>query len=149
MGPGYIRLVPTFEPTDRGNRRLREERQKAGLSLARLAEVSGISRTYLLKLEKDEASNPSLEVLRRLADALDITVADLLETPPMQFDLDDVDLPQSLRAYADETRLAPKELRMLASIRWRKGEEPKTSERWRFILDSLRASRQLDEDVVE
>lgn len=141
--------MPTFEPTDQGNRRLREERQRAGLSLARLAEISGVSRTYLLKLETDEASNPSLEVLRRLADALDITVADLLGTPRMEFDLGDVELPQSLRAFADETGLAPKELRMLASIRWRKGEEPKTSDRWRFILDSLRASRQLDEDAVE
>lgn len=141
--------MPTFEPTDRGNRRLREERQKAGLSLARLAEMSGVSRTYLLKLETDEASNPSLEVLRRLADALDITVADLLGTPRMEFDLGDVEIPQSLRAFADETELAPKELRMLASIRWRKGEEPRTSERWRFILDSLRASRQLDEDAIE
>jgi XRE family transcriptional regulator of biofilm formation len=145
----YIHLVPTFEPTSQGNRRLREERRNAGLSLARLAEMSGISRTYLLKLEKDEASNPSLEVLRRLADALDITVADLLGTPPMQFELDDAALPQSLRAFADETQLAPKELQMLASIRWRKGQEPKSSERWRFILDSLRASRQLDDDVAD
>jgi transcriptional regulator with XRE-family HTH domain len=145
----YIQRVPTFEPTNHGNRRLREERHRAGLSLARLAEMSGVSRTYLLKLEKDEASNPSLEVLRRLADALEITVADLLGTPPMQFQLDDAVLPQSLRAFADETQLPPKELQMLASIRWRKSEEPKTSERWRFILDSLKASRQLDEDVTE
>jgi len=108
--------------------------------------MSGVSRTYLLKLEKDETSNPSLEVLRRLADALDITVADLLGAPTMQFHPDDVPLPAALRAFADEARLGPKEIRMLASIRWRKGDEPQTPERWRFILDSLTASTKLDED---
>lgn len=130
-----------------GGARLRKERKRAGLSLAQLAEISGISRTYLLKLETDETSNPSLDVLRKVADALDITVADLLGTPPMQFELDQTSMPPSLRAFADEVALAPKELQMLASIRWRKGDEPRTTDRWRFVLDSLRASRQLDEDT--
>lgn len=139
--------MATLEPSTEGNRRLRQERRRAGLSLAQLAETSGVSRTYLLKLEKDETSNPSLEVLRRIADALDITVADLLGTPPMQFELDETSLAPSLRAFVDEAKLGPKEIRMLASIRWRKGDEPQTPERWRFILDSLTVSRKLDEDA--
>lgn len=140
-------MVATLEPSTEGNRRLRLERKKAGLSLARLAEISGVSRTYLLKLEKDEASNPSLEILRRIADALDITIADLLGTPSMQFDFDESAIPRSLQAFADQAGLGAKEIRMLASIRWRKGDEPQTAERWRFVLDSLKASRQLDEDA--
>lgn len=137
----------TLEPANEGQKRLREERRNAGLSLAQLAQISGISRTYLLKLEKDETSNPSLEVLHRIADALDITVADLLGTPRMRFQLEEGSIPQSLRAFADEAQLRPKEIKMLASIRWRKGDEPQTPERWRFILDSLKASKQFDEEA--
>ena len=72
-------------------RRLRAERQRAGLSLARLAEV-----------------------------------------------------PPSLRVFADQESLSPREFEQLASIRWRRGETPSTPERWQFILNSLRASRQFD-----
>jgi XRE family transcriptional regulator of biofilm formation len=125
--------------------RLRAERTRAGLSHARLAQLTGLSKTYLVRLETDPASNPSLEVLHRIADALDITVADLIGAPQTQFEPDDATIPPSLRAFADQAKLSQREIRTLASIRWRKGEEPQTEERWRFILDSLRASRQLDE----
>ena len=125
--------------------RLRLERTRVGLSHARLAELTGLSKTYLVRLETDPASNPSLEVLHRIADALDITVADLIGAPRVQFEPDGASLAPSLRAFADQAKLSQRELRTLASIRWRKGEEPRTGERWRFILDSLRASRQLDE----
>lgn len=45
--------------------------------------------------------------------------------------------------------LTKREVDMLASIRWRKGEEPRTRGRWRYILDSLRVSRTFDEDREE
>jgi XRE family transcriptional regulator of biofilm formation len=125
--------------------RLRAERTRAGLSHARLAQLTGLSKTYLVRLETDPSSNPSLEVLHRIADALDITVADLIAAPRVQFEAADASIPSSLRAFADQAKLSRRELRTLASIRWRKGEEPQTEERWRFILDSLRASRHLDE----
>lgn len=125
--------------------RLRAERTRAGLSHARLAQLTGLSKTYLVRLETDPTSNPSLEVMHRIADALDITVADLIAVPRVQFETDDAPIPPSLRAFADQAKLSQRELRTLASIRWRKSEEPQTEERWRFILDSLRASRQLDE----
>jgi transcriptional regulator with XRE-family HTH domain len=125
--------------------RLRGERDRAGLTLAQLANVTGLSKTYLVRLENQPDANPSLDVLRRLADALDITIADLLDTPAMRFKLDEAEMPTSLKAYASEEELTPRELQTLASIRWRRGEEPRTSERWRFIRQSLRASRELDD----
>ena len=124
--------------------RLRAERSRAGLSHARLAQLTGLSKTYLVRLETDPSSNPSLEVLHRIAEALDITVADLVGAQT-RFEPDDASIPPSLRAFADQAKLSQRELRTLASIRWRKGEEPQTEERWQFILQSLRASRQLDE----
>lgn len=125
--------------------RLRLERQRAGISLARLAQETGMSKTYLLRLESDDEANPSLDVLTRIARALDVTVADLLGAPATRFVADDADVPTSLRVFADEHDLSPRDFEQLASIRWRKGETPSTSERWRFILQSLHASRQFDD----
>jgi transcriptional regulator with XRE-family HTH domain len=126
--------------------RIKAERTSSGLSHARLAELTGLSKTYLIRLETDPASNPSIEVLHRIAEALDLTVADLIGAPRVRFETDDAEIPPSLKAFADTAQLTQREFRTLASIRWRKGEEPQTPERWRFILDSLRASRQLDRD---
>src|SRR5947208_13218948 len=100
--------------------RLRAERTRAGLSHARLAALTGLSKTYLIRLENDPTSNPSLEVLHRIAEALDITVADLVGAPSLRFDPDEAEIPSSLRAFADSARLSQRELRTLASIRWRK-----------------------------
>jgi transcriptional regulator with XRE-family HTH domain len=124
--------------------RLRAERSRAGLSLARLAEETGMSKTYLLRLESDDDANPSLDVLTKVAGALDVTVADLLGAPATRFVADDAEVPASLRVFADQESLSPSEFEQLASIRWRRGEIPETPERWQFILNSLRASRQFD-----
>ncbi len=104
-----------------------------------------MSKTYLLRLETDPETNPSLDVLRRIAEALDVTVADLIGAPATQFVGDEVDVPTSLRVFADQSKLSKSEFDLLASIRWRRGEAPQTPERWQYILTSLRASRQLDQ----
>jgi transcriptional regulator with XRE-family HTH domain len=126
--------------------RLRRERRRLDLSLADVSGVTGISKTYLLRLETDPQTNPSLEVLRKIAEAFDLTVADLVDAPALRFIGDDAPIAPSLRAFADEVNLTQREVEMLASIRWRKGEEPQTSSRWRYILDSLRASSHFDDD---
>jgi transcriptional regulator with XRE-family HTH domain len=124
--------------------RIRSERTKAGLSLSRLAAATGLSKTYLIRLETDPSSNPSLGVLRQIADALDITVADLLDRPKLQFDETAAAIQPSLRAFADQSALSQADVRTLASIRWRQGDEPQTVERWRYVYDSLALSRHLD-----
>src|SRR5438552_11995953 len=93
--------------------RVRAERTRAGLSHARLAQLTGLSKTYLVRLETDPTSNPSLEVLHRIADALDITVADLIAAPRMQFEPDDAAIAPSLRAFADQAKLSQRQLRTL------------------------------------
>jgi transcriptional regulator with XRE-family HTH domain len=126
--------------------RLRKEREKAGLTLAQLAAVTGVSKPYLVKLE-NEPSNPSLQLLARLVDALDITVADLLGGPRYRADDTALDVPSLLRSFADDAGLSSAELRTLASIRFRKGDEPRSTERWEYIYNSLRLSRGLDENA--
>jgi len=54
-------------------------RTKLGLSQRELAKRVGVSDAYITQLETRERINPSLEVLRKLAKALKVTVAELVE----------------------------------------------------------------------
>ena len=58
-------------------RTLRAERQ---MTLLCLAKASGLSKGLLSKLENSPDSNPSIETLYKVADALDVTIADLLDS---------------------------------------------------------------------
>lgn len=131
-----------WDPADVA-RRVREEREKAGLSHAQLAALSGLTKSYLVRLETS-GGNPTIAALGAIADALGLTIADLVRAPKITLMVEEADIPPSLRAYADADSLTSREVEMLASIRWRKGEQPRTEERWRFVHDSLRVSRQLD-----
>ncbi len=126
--------------------RIRRERDRQRLSLAQLADAAGLSKAYLVRLENDPDANPSLETLKKIADAMETTVADLIGRPRIVLDQENLEIPTSLRAFADEAGLTQKELEMLASIRWRGSDQPKTRERWRYVYDSLKASRQFDEE---
>ncbi len=95
-------MVMTFDSEAIG-RRVREEREKAGLSLAQLADASGLTKAYLVRLE-NQGGNPSVEVIAQIAEALDLTAADLLSGPVIRFVGDEADIPPSLRAFADEAQ---------------------------------------------
>ncbi len=58
---------------------LRRFRLRRGLSLRELAETSASSKGLLSQIERGVA-NPTLDVLGRLATALDVTVGDLIRT---------------------------------------------------------------------
>ncbi|WP_447983825.1 helix-turn-helix domain-containing protein [Nitrospira sp. Nam74] len=57
--------------------RLREIRQRQGLSLRELKAVSGVAVSALAKFEAGEG-DPQLSTLRKLAKALNVTVAELI-----------------------------------------------------------------------
>ena len=58
---------------------LRQLRKAKGLSLERLAEISGVSRAMLGQIETGK-STPTVSLLWRIADALDVPVKTLLAT---------------------------------------------------------------------
>jgi transcriptional regulator with XRE-family HTH domain len=62
-------------------RRVRDTRDALGLSLAALAERSGVSRSNISLIERGESS-ATATVLDKLSAALGITVASLFEPPP-------------------------------------------------------------------
>lgn len=53
-------------------------RKRVGLSQEKLAEIAGISVGYVSKLERSIPNNTSVSVLMRIAEALDITLNDLV-----------------------------------------------------------------------
>lgn len=57
---------------------LRKARKEAGLSQEQLAEKAGIHRTYVSLLERDVKS-PTVEVLLRICEALDMKASDILK----------------------------------------------------------------------
>ncbi len=60
--------------------RVSELRRRAGLSLDRLAERSGLSKGTVVGIENGHA-NPTIAILCRLAAALSVSVSDLVEVP--------------------------------------------------------------------
>lgn len=112
------------------------------MPLTELAERAGISKGYVSQLEGGAGANPTLDVLLRIAEALDVTIADLIQAPKAK---PAVDLPSSLpppleelvkehraagRALDDET------VAWLANARFRGGA--KTKEDFAFLLRWLR-----------
>lgn len=66
---------------DRIAERVRALRAERGLSLDALATRSGVSRSMISLIERGE-NNPTAVLLARLAQALDVPLASLLDNPP-------------------------------------------------------------------
>lgn len=47
-------------------------RKRKGLSQQELATLSGISQTYLSQIEKSERQSPTIDVLQKISEALDL-----------------------------------------------------------------------------
>ncbi len=122
--------------------RIRGYREDKGLTQIALADAAGLSKTYLSELEGGAGRRPSGDVLMRLADALGVTIADLLgrHVAPAS-----TALPAGLAEFARQEGLPEADVTMLASIRFR-GDPPRTGRRWRHIYDAIRMSRTLDEE---
>jgi transcriptional regulator with XRE-family HTH domain len=129
-------------------RRVRDAREKASLSLAQLAAASGLTKAYLVRLE-NQGGNPSMEVLFQISEALDLTVADLIGGPVIRFVGDESQVSPSLRAFAEEAGLSSSDVKMLASIHWRGESPPQTSERWRYVYQSLVMSSEIDREHAD
>ena len=112
------------------------------MSLNALAAETKISKSYLWSLENDPtATRPSGDTLYKIAHALGVTMSALLgqrlltDTPTA--------VPKGLQELADELSLTESDVRMLATIQFR-GDRPQTKERWRYIYNAIRTSKDID-----
>lgn len=122
--------------------RVRTARLAKNVSLTDLAETCQISKGYLSSLETGGEVNPTIDVLFKIATALDLTLADLLEGPKtLATEKIPGDLPEGLRELIDEHRRAQDPLDestvlWLARAEFR-GQRPRTKEDFKFLLSSL------------
>lgn len=122
--------------------RVRTARLAKNLSLTELAENCQISKGYLSSLETGGEVNPTIDVLFKIATALDLTLADLLDGPKtLATEKIPADLPAALVELIDEHRRAQDPIDettilWLARAEFR-GQRPKSKEDYRFLLSSL------------
>ncbi|MCM3442158.1 helix-turn-helix domain-containing protein [Metabacillus halosaccharovorans] len=62
--------------------RVRELRQGKGYTISELAELAGVSKSYLSYIERDLQKNPSIQFLKKIAIPLGTEVEDLLGASP-------------------------------------------------------------------
>lgn len=60
-------------------KRVRKLRLEKGLSLSELSQASGVAKSYLSTLERNIQSNPSIQLLDKIAVALDISLEQLVQ----------------------------------------------------------------------
>ncbi|MBV8580090.1 MAG: helix-turn-helix transcriptional regulator, partial [Candidatus Eremiobacteraeota bacterium] len=76
-------------------------RARARLSQEALAERAGISRPTVSRIERGTAGDVGLDVIQRIADALDLAIADLFVLPDSA-GVDDAELARRAAASDDE-----------------------------------------------
>ena len=118
-------------------------RLESHLSLPDLADKAGISKSVLFQLETSEAPNPSLETLQKIAKALGVTLAVLLEKGGVKAkrgvlpDRIDDALKEMIASLAKQN-IATNEaaLDALYVLQEREGA-PKTAADWRWLYDTI------------
>lgn len=89
---------------------LKTTREKRGFSVRQLAEKATVSHTEIFRIEKGERTNPSITMLKALADALNTPVSAFLqacgieESPKLQT------ATYKAAGIVDESDLSPEEL---------------------------------------
>lgn len=58
---------------------LRKIREKKGLSQDRLAKLADVANNTIIKIEQGENRNPTLETLKKIAKALDVSIEELVK----------------------------------------------------------------------
>src|SRR4051794_30182315 len=84
--------------------RVTEFRKERGLNLTQLAAAAQLSKSYISSIEAGEAPRPSGETLYAIAEALGVTMSDLLGRRLLP-DTNAEPTPQSLLEFAKESRI--------------------------------------------
>jgi len=58
---------------------LRKLREKKGLSQDRLAKLADVANNTIIKIEQGENKNPTLETLKKIAKALEVSIDELIK----------------------------------------------------------------------
>jgi len=120
--------------------RIRSHRADRGLSLNALSDKANVSKGYLSQLENGGASNPSIDTLGRIAEALDLSLEELVSEPRPP-DSGGTRLPRGLAEFMAEREsqgnaLPEEDVEMLRGIFYR-GRQARTSADWAFLYETI------------
>jgi transcriptional regulator with XRE-family HTH domain len=62
---------------------IKKIRESKGLGINELSRLSGVNASYISAMERGEKENPTITTLKKLADALEVTVDELLQSEPI------------------------------------------------------------------
>jgi XRE family transcriptional regulator, master regulator for biofilm formation len=68
---------------------LKYYRDERGMTINELSHLAGISKSYISSIERGLQKNPSIQVLQKLADTLNISLSQLLEYKSEGFSIDE------------------------------------------------------------
>lgn len=117
-------------------KRLRIQKQLSQPALAQRAEVS---KGYIYMLESEGVANPSLEILHKIANALDATIAELIDQPRVAAVEGQAEIPDALLKFAKQRKragepLSEDDILNLAKTQFR-GKRPETVEDWAYVYE--------------
>lgn len=120
--------------------RIREKRREKKMTLKHIADASDLSVTYLSDVERG-TTQPSLKTLGRVAEALSLTVTDLMDGVDALGGLSDDSLPAGLRELKHDPEygamLNDDWMRTLVKVNYR-GKRPQSKREWLEVFLSLR-----------
>lgn len=86
-------------------------RKSRNISLYELSNLTGVSRTYLRNLENNKSFNPTLFILDKIAEALNVTIKDLF-----YYDNDIEDLREEMNIRIEKFGIHSKEVLEISQI---------------------------------
>lgn len=92
--------------------KLNELRMRKGESLQQTADTVGVTKTHIWELEKGKSSNPSADLLRKLADHFKVTVDYLIDPSREGMTAED----ESMVFYRDLKSLDPRDQETLKQM---------------------------------
>lgn len=123
---------------------IRALRTNKKITLPTLAERAGISKGLLSKIETDETSNPSVSTLYKIAEGLELTIAEILGTEQLTVKRvapdEHADWRKKLAAAFKGKELDPDILGAMQLLRNRKATKADDIEHWKFLYTSIEKS---------
>ena len=123
---------------------IKKYRQIRGLTMPDLATKAGVSKAFLWEIESGKSKRPGAEMLFKIAEALDVTIAHLMGKEPGKeaMDLIEPEINDGLRAFINERKvqgspLDPEEIKSLSYVQLR-GGRPTTKEQWSLVYGMLK-----------
>jgi len=118
---------------------IKRTRLQKQMSQPALAKRAVVSKGYIYLLESGDMTNPSLDILHKIATALDSTIAELIGQPRVASVAAPPEISESLLKFVKQRKragepLSEDDIVNLAGTKFR-GKRPETVEDWAYVYE--------------